>query len=186
MMTRQDWITRGLEALAEGGLPSVRIDRLAAELGVSKGSFHHHFAGAAAYRRELLQSYEDQALTAFHAVGGSGQGLALLEALLDSLDELYDARIEAAIRAWAMHDEDAKQVIDRLDRERLRFLTDIWGTALPDPGQARIAALLPHLVTIGASVSSATVSPEDLRSALRLLLLQVPTVPQALDPDMGH
>ena len=44
--------------LAAEGAAGVRIDRIAARLGLSKGSFHHHFAGADGYKRDLLAHYE--------------------------------------------------------------------------------------------------------------------------------
>ena len=38
--TRDDWISAALAALAEGGIEAVKVERLAARLGVSKGSFY--------------------------------------------------------------------------------------------------------------------------------------------------
>ncbi len=61
-MTRDRWIDEGLLVLAEEGAPGVRIDRIAARLGLSKGSFFHHFDGIAAYRRALLDRWESSAV----------------------------------------------------------------------------------------------------------------------------
>ncbi|MEM9033610.1 MAG: TetR/AcrR family transcriptional regulator [Actinomycetota bacterium] len=43
-LTRNDWISVALDALADAGLPGVAVEPLAADLGVTKGSFYSHFA----------------------------------------------------------------------------------------------------------------------------------------------
>jgi AcrR family transcriptional regulator len=47
---RDRWLDLGLDVLATEGPSALRIDPLAARLGLSKGSFFHHFASAAAFR----------------------------------------------------------------------------------------------------------------------------------------
>ncbi|HST85211.1 MAG TPA: TetR/AcrR family transcriptional regulator [Kineosporiaceae bacterium] len=179
MATRDDWIQRGLQTLAQEGLPGVRIDRIAAALGVSKGSFHHHFAGASAYREALVHRYEEQALTALHRNSETWAGLELLEHLLDELDDLYDARLETAVRAWAMHDPLAHQVLSRVDDARLRLLQGAWSALIEREDAAHLAALVPHLIIIGAS--AAAIPPADLRAVLQLLASLAPSVPAVLD-----
>ncbi|SHM32798.1 TetR/AcrR family transcriptional regulator [Cryptosporangium aurantiacum] len=183
MATRDDWIERGLEVLAQDGLPGVRIDRIAAQLGVSKGSFHHHFAGAAGYRQALAQRYEERVLAELSRVAGSAQGLGfgLFDRLVEALDDLYDARLETAMRAWALHDDVARDVMSKVDDARLRVLQDGWSAVLPHEDAARIAALVPHLVVVGAS--AAALPAADLRSVLQLLGGLAPSVPGVLGGD---
>src|SRR5260370_1248821 len=42
-LTRDDWITAALRAIADGGLAAVGVEPLAARLGATKGSFYWHF-----------------------------------------------------------------------------------------------------------------------------------------------
>ncbi len=182
MASRDDWIAAGLEALAGEGLPGVRIDPIAAQLGVSKGSFHHHFEGAADYRRAILERYEAQAIDAMRqATAHAPGGIERLEALVASFERLHDARIETALRAWAIHDPDARQAMARIDRARLEMLQEVWAAILPDPETARTAALIPHLIVIGASASPATVTRRDLADVLRLLARIAPATSKLLD-----
>ena len=51
-----DWVDAALEAIEEGGLPAVAVEPLARRLGVTKGSFYHHFAD----RRELVRATLDE------------------------------------------------------------------------------------------------------------------------------
>ncbi len=52
--SKQAWLDEVLRTLADEGAPALRIDRLAGGLGLSKGSFYHHFDGMAGYKDALL------------------------------------------------------------------------------------------------------------------------------------
>lgn len=41
--TREDWTRAALNALAEGGVSAVAVDRLTTAVGATRGSFYHHF-----------------------------------------------------------------------------------------------------------------------------------------------
>ena len=52
---RAQWLSAGLEALRKGGVAAVRVERLAADVGVTKGSFYHHFRDRGALLDEVLE-----------------------------------------------------------------------------------------------------------------------------------
>ena len=56
--TRDDWISAALAALAEGGIDAVKVERLAARLGVSKGSFYWHFKDRPTLLAALLDLWD--------------------------------------------------------------------------------------------------------------------------------
>src|ERR1051326_1633880 len=56
--TASDWLEEGLAILAESGAAQLTIDALIARLGVTKGSFYHHFASYQAYKEALLDYIE--------------------------------------------------------------------------------------------------------------------------------
>ena len=110
MPTRSDWIQAGLAALADNGPDGLRIDRLCRHLGVSKGSFHHHFAGAGDFKQTLLAAYEALVVEALNqtiqqtAVDSPKAALAGLTAAVTSRDSFYRPDLEVAMRAWAFSD----------------------------------------------------------------------------------
>jgi len=53
-----DWVDAALQAVEEGGLPAVAVEPLARRLGVTKGSFYHHFADRRALVRATLAEWE--------------------------------------------------------------------------------------------------------------------------------
>lgn len=189
--TRNRWLTAGVEAIAEEGANGVRIDRLAARLGLSKGSFHHHFDGADGFKRDLLDHLESVLINALHAAvaasppaAGGHDKLARLTSLLASpAGALYQPELEVALRAWAMTDPEAARVQANVDSARLEVLRSIWQPLTSGGEQSRIAALLPYLISVGASVVVPPVSPEDLRLVFEMLLPLVPDDPRAPDDE---
>ncbi len=51
-LTREDWIESAQRILIKGGIDTVRVDNLAKELTITRGSFYYHFKS----REDLLQS----------------------------------------------------------------------------------------------------------------------------------
>jgi AcrR family transcriptional regulator len=182
MPSRSDWLEAGLASLADDGPDALRIDRLCRRLGVSKGSFHHHFAGAGDFKQALLAAYEtraadalNQAIEQTRAVTPR-QALAGLTAAITNKDGFYRPDLEVAMRAWAFSDPQVRAVQKRLDERRLASLRAIWDQILDDPAAAYTAALLPYLVGIGASLIQPPTPPDQLQRVYELLLESVPDV----------
>jgi AcrR family transcriptional regulator len=55
---RPDWVDAALRALAVGGLGSLSVERLATELGATKGSFYWHFKNRSALVDAALAEWE--------------------------------------------------------------------------------------------------------------------------------
>lgn len=169
MLRTQDWLEAGFAVLSRDGEPGLRIDRVAAELGVTKGSFHHHFAGAAGFRAALLARHEaDQTLLLSRARRATADlaGEPAIHALPGLVADHLDLARERALRAWAVSDPEVAATVERIDRARLDLLVELWSRTLP-PERARVAALVPHLALIGATTVGA--SPEDLGDVFALL-----------------
>jgi AcrR family transcriptional regulator len=182
---RHRWLEAGLEALAEEGAAGLKIDRLTRRLGVTKGSFFHHFAGAAAYQSALLEHIEATAASQIEAREGE-LGTADPQRLLgrmtaavgDSNYGLWRADLEVALRAWSFTDPEVRAAQDRIDRRRLALLEAVWRRLEPDPERARVAARLPYLIMVGASMSA--VGPDELQQVYELILPLVPVAPSSL------
>jgi AcrR family transcriptional regulator len=186
---RDRWLNEGIEVLATEGSPGVRIDRIAARLGLSKGSFHHHFAGADGYKRALLDRVHSLAVETLEAVIAEevlpGDARAVLGRLTDLVGSrsggLYRPGLDSAVRAWAATDPEVHAVQERIDAARIAALQRVWRPHVATDDEARRAALLPYLLAVGAT---AVVPPVDARE-LRELFVQIllPLVPEAPAPN---
>ncbi|MEV6160220.1 TetR/AcrR family transcriptional regulator [Nonomuraea sp. NPDC052129] len=183
MSTARDrWLNEGLKVLAEEGEAGIRIDRIAARLNLSKGSFHHHFDGAEGYKKALLAHFEHLSIEMFeNAISEAGEsaGARVILARLTKLVRpggtgLYRPELDIAVRAWATWDADVRAVQTRLDEARLSALQRVWRSVVASDEEARTAALLPYLLAVGATVVFPPIDADQLRDLYEILLPLVP------------
>lgn len=167
--------------LAAEGAAGLRIDRLASRLGLTKGSFFHHFASAAGYRTALLEYYEGLTLGALSAAieARRGEGTRATLAWLTDLataggDAIRRPELDLAVRAWASSDAEVRAVQARIDAAVIDALQATWRPLVASDAAARAAALVPYLVSLGAAVTVPPISAEELRGVYELLLEAVP------------
>src|SRR6266480_4627127 len=74
---RTSWIDEGLRALGVGGPDAVRVEKLAQELGVTKGGFYWHFDDRGALLDEMLDTWEhvfvDEVIQRIEGEGGDAR-----------------------------------------------------------------------------------------------------------------
>jgi AcrR family transcriptional regulator len=162
MAGKRDWLDAGLALLAEQGAPSVTIERLTERLGLSKGSFYHHFKGMGGFRTALLEHFEAERTTRFMEQAEQARGDRLRTLLDLVLAPGPGPELEIAVRAWALQDAEAREVQARIDRTRADYLTEVCGDA--ELGQAL------YLVVVGAGQVVPPLSGRRLKSALELVL----------------
>ena len=113
-----DWVTAALELLAEGGVAAVKIDKLCARLGVTKGSFYWHFDDFESFLSAVAERWgEDR-----DAIRGEFAKLADLpprERISAMIELLFDPRewpLDRAVREWARTDMKVRDRVARSDR----------------------------------------------------------------------
>jgi len=123
-LTRQDWIDAAIKLLAEEGIGAVSIEGLATRLGITRGSFYHHFSARADLLQAMLAywaqrwTYDVREQIAALGLDPSTTLLALMKAIRSNRAADYDA----PFRAWALHDPLAREVVEQVDRARLAVI----------------------------------------------------------------
>lgn len=171
MAGQRDWLDAGLTVLADDGAPALTIDRLSGLLGLSKGSFYHHFNGMSGYTTALLAHFESEHTARFiDAVEREPlPPPAKLRRLLDLvLADDEGPELEVAVRAWAVQNPQVGEVQRRVDRTRVDYLCGL----LQDIGSddAELLGELMYLVLIGAGHVLPAVPPERLRRLYDVVL----------------
>jgi AcrR family transcriptional regulator len=139
---RAQWVSAGLEALRKGGVAAVRVERLAGDVGVTKGSFYHHFRDRGALLEALLDYWSREMTDAEFARletlrGGLAQRLL---ALAEDVLEKGMGRYDPAIRAWARHDRKVAAAVAQVDRRRVKALAGFFEEGGFSTAEARIRA----------------------------------------------
>lgn len=152
-LSQAEWLKGAFEALCEGGIDALRVEPLAAGLGVTKGSFYHHFANRRSLHLAMLDEWERR---------GTGEIIDEVDEPARNAAERLHAlarrtfasagradEIEVAIRAWAVVDEAAAAAVDRVDARRVDYVAALvreCGFATP---LARRRARMLYRVLIG-------------------------------------
>jgi AcrR family transcriptional regulator len=149
--TRADWLEAGIEVLASQGSEALTIDRLAERLGVTKGSFYHHFKSQADYRDALLGHWYGAMAPIGETPATSGEALAVLDQIVDSLPVGTEYRDPGmAIRYWATRDASVRGFVQRVDSERVAYAEGVLAVIVDDRERARLLARMLYALVLGS------------------------------------
>ncbi|WP_281689619.1 TetR/AcrR family transcriptional regulator [Pseudonocardia thermophila] len=174
-----------MQLLAEHGPAELKIATLCARLGVTSGSFYHHFDGWSGFVRGLLAHWE---------VEQTAKVVEVTESVTDDPVERLDVlrrfavslphAAEAAIRNWAALDPEVGLAQRRVDERRRAALEDVLAGAVRDRADAARLASLGMSILVGFQQIHHPPDPSLLRMHLEdyhvLVLRHVPR------PDGGH
>ena len=128
-VSKAEWLEAGLQALSDGGIANVTVEGLAKMLGIAKAGFYWHFRN----RDDMLSQLLDYWIHELTEVASNNQELLALKPKnrLVRLAEMildYDlARYEIPIRQWALQDKEAARVVRKVNRIRLKLLSETFG-----------------------------------------------------------
>ncbi len=134
-LTPDSWVEAATAVLVDQGIDHVRVDTLATQLGVTRGSFYWHFRDRQDLLRRVLAAWREQTTVQLTRRLSNARSSAA-EQLHDVLTlpfrgraALRAARIELAIRAWARRDDMAREAVDEADAARIAYHASLF-TAL--------------------------------------------------------
>ncbi|HVJ13231.1 MAG TPA: TetR/AcrR family transcriptional regulator [Burkholderiales bacterium] len=168
---RAQWLQAGLDALRNGGVAAVRVERLAADLELTKGSFYHHFRDRSALLDALLEFWSREMTDAeFERVHGkSGLGARLL-ALAEDVLEKGMGRYDPAIRAWARSERKVAAAVAAVDRRRVKALAGFFEEAGFGAAEARTRARTFYTFLLGEpQVRAPAREPGELKKMVEIL-----------------
>lgn len=128
--TREDWLKLALETLIRDGIDRVKIQIMAKQLNVSRSSFYWFFKSP--------QDLNDQMLDYWLAKNTGPiiqralrPAQTITEAILNVFEcwaneELFDPRLDIAVRLWARRAPDVLAVVTSADQQRLDALTGMF------------------------------------------------------------
>lgn len=149
-LSREDWLQAGLQLVTRQGIEAVTIEALCQSLDVTKGSFYHHFKNVGQFRVAMLDYWETHFTQHFiTASSEENTPQERLNRLVTMVKETYGIE-ETSLRAWAQTDPEAQAVVERVDQQRLQFLTELLHDIYADAATARAMAQLFYSVLLGA------------------------------------
>ncbi|MEA3538436.1 MAG: TetR/AcrR family transcriptional regulator [Pseudomonadota bacterium] len=151
-LTREDWIASARKTLVGRGVDDVKVDRLAKQMRVTRGSFYWHFQ----HRKDLL----DALLTDWEARNyfEIAQIRARWAKTAPDLTEVVASWLEAdpafpsfdvAVRAWARKSNDVAEAVERADAAWIALLQELFEKSGYDSDESLVRARITHFHQIG-------------------------------------
>jgi AcrR family transcriptional regulator len=127
MVTSDDWIRAASRRLSSRGVDAVRIEPIALDLGVSKGSFYWHFPHRDALLEAVLEHWRQAGVEAVvqQVEATTDDPGDRLRALLRQSFRHRDHGFDVAVRAWAAYDPRARAAARAIDAARTAYLVDL-------------------------------------------------------------
>lgn len=147
------WLEAAYAMLIESGVESVKVMSLASELNMSRTSFYWHFSDRDALLEALIQRWKDRntgnliARTELYADTIAEAVFNLFDCWIDS--ELFDARMDLAIRNWAQNAPELKSILDETDQKRIDAIRSMFSRFDFSPEQSEVRARTVYYTQIG-------------------------------------
>ncbi|MFT6917157.1 MAG: AcrR family transcriptional regulator [Motiliproteus sp.] len=147
------WLDAAYDLLIESGVDSVKVMPLAKALKLSRTSFYWHFADRDALLEALIKRWERQ---------NTGQLVAqteryaqtINEAILNLFDcwinpQLFDAKMDFAIRNWAQQTPALKTLMEQTDQLRITAIGRMFSRFGFTPQQSETRARTAYYTQVG-------------------------------------
>ena len=144
VVSRRDYFDTAMGVLGEHGFAGLTIAAVCSRLGVTSGSFYHHFGSFERFVDALLADWASQQTAQIIAIvqGADVDPVRRFELMLE-ISEVVPRRAERAIRSWANNNAAVAVVQRRVDQARLAYVEDVVGAlGLPGSSPARLAMLI--------------------------------------------
>jgi AcrR family transcriptional regulator len=159
-VSKQDWLESGLRTLEKDGLKALTIQQICSKLGVTKGSFYHHFRNVRDYEEQLVAFWANQYLsTSSNIPAEPAERLLLLDTLMEEVFASITGP-ELAIRTWAQEDEMVFSFVRKVDAARREFALGVLEPFSDDAKEASLMADLLFTLSIGGITAIPRVSPQ--------------------------
>ena len=126
VLTKADWIDAGWKVMANQGVDAVKVEVLARQLNVSKGSFYWHFKNRQELLEEILQRWENDTLQLIKVSQQEPtpeKQLIKMFTLAEELCNLPDP--ETAIFIWANQNPDVQARVRIVESKRVEYLNKL-------------------------------------------------------------
>lgn len=156
-LDRTEWIEAAIELLAEQGLEGLRVEVLAKNFGVTKGSFYWHFKDRQDLFNAVLHTWKEGRLRDItkQTSGAPGKERDRLRHVIDVYSANRNRKgisIELAVRDWARRDALAAAVVEEVDTFRLECTRKLYVACGLSDDEAKSRSLLLYAYVFGQSL----------------------------------
>jgi AcrR family transcriptional regulator len=151
-LQREDWVQAALRRLATSGIDAVRVEVLATDLGVTKGSFYWHFKDRPDLLETVLHEWETTATVAGAVpdqAAPSERMARFLELVTAYAADPDRAALESAVLAWAQKDAAVAERVAAIEASRTANAERLLAEVGFPPSEAAAWADIGYTTVVG-------------------------------------
>ena len=148
----------------------IAIEALIQELGVTKGSFYHHFSGIQDFKTNFLRFYEEAGtLNIIQATKRETLAQDKLRRLL-AIIVSHPLEDGVVMRAWAQQDAEVGAVQARVDQQRVAYVASLCAEISGEPAQGQLMAEIFYARLVGGPQMQPALSAERMTAVFNEIL----------------
>ncbi|HEY0704967.1 MAG TPA: TetR/AcrR family transcriptional regulator [Candidatus Acidoferrales bacterium] len=121
----EDWIRAAFARLSAEGIDAVRIELIARDLGVSKGSFYWHFQDREELLGRMFDRWENDENSWLDETVITPKAAARWARFVRHCTDPQLARLESAMRTWSRRDERIASRISAIEKKRVAHISSV-------------------------------------------------------------
>jgi AcrR family transcriptional regulator len=172
-LTERSWIEAAFRHIKKSNLSDLRVETLARELGVTKGSFYWHFRDREHLLKRVLEYWTESATIRITqwSMSERTDGLERLARLLalpaNASPDKRGAEVELAVRSWARRDKAAADTVARIDSLRFEHFVELMIEMGFSGGDARRRAAIAQSFMLGDAFLRSGLSVDERKANAR-------------------
>jgi AcrR family transcriptional regulator len=143
-----DWLAAAFSRLSDQGVDSVRVEVIARDLGVSKGSFYWHFHGRGDLLERMLSQWEGDELAWIEAENDAAPAARWAQIVAKTADP-ERIRSEVALRGWARRDSRVAARVAAIERKKAALIASVLREVGFTPSAAEAWSEIALMVCLG-------------------------------------
>ncbi len=156
-LDRSDWIEAAINVLADEGTDGLRVEVLAKNFGVTKGSFYWHFKDRQDLHMAVLETWKEGRIKDIikQTTAQPGKEREQIYHVIQVYSLARNRKgipIELAVRDWARRDPEASVIVAEVDDVRLRCARDLFLACGVPMDEASSRCMLLYAYVFGVSL----------------------------------
>lgn len=186
-LSREDWVAAARKVLEKRGISEVKIDGLARQLHVTRGSFYFHFTSLHDLHEELLNEWRRSNCAPFHELAACSHedGLKLFSDIVHIWvdEDPFSPALDLATRDWSRISASLAQEVEENDNLRMELLTGAFQKMGYRQDESIVRARITYFHQIGQYALSFK-EPRHVREQYQPLFGSVLLGPLVEDPNL--
>ena len=151
-VTREDWLNEAKQILIESGFAKLTLENLLNRLGVTHGSFYHHFKNRQELTEALLKQWRKEMTQDVVAAAANIADVDQRAKTLIKIGQSFtdQTQLEIAFRSQARIDPMVCEYVQEVDELRIQNCTQLANAIFGDSPKAKIFGKLAHALFVGS------------------------------------